>query len=433
MPQSIAPAMESHHPLSHVAAPLLSRLDAPELCRLMPSCKMWQAWNGVVSGCWANLLDRDFCQSASSCSSSSRKYLMLAGPPCNRCRRLFWVSRRGSWRRCLCVAWRGVRPPLTVVSLSFARCGDGSFCEWEGHTAARAAAAALFNVQFIAIEELSDAALVQADLLVVHTTSARVPLSAQEQGSLARFCEGGGTVLLNCFSQWTLNGGHGREPVAFLGVEPVRGAPFGRSRAARLCMTPDAPSADLCLAGPWGSQLLYGTWLVVQDARDGTILGDDPAAEGLGAVEGHAAQVLDDELDAEFDPDAQPMFDNDAEHAQDEAAGGGAGDIDFYVTAADDVVSFRFRGGEFVNHGETVFDAARPLASGAAVQLCVPTRPQACCGPLWFPTVAGAGQAMVCSNLHWLANPEAWNGGLVRQTGNTVLWLNLCAAACRSL
>ena len=46
-----------------------------------------------------------------------------------------------------------------------------------------------------------------------------------------------------------------------------------------------------------------------------------------------------------------------------------------------------------------------------------------CSGP------AQAGQALLCSNYHWLADPAGWNGGLIHFGDNAVLLLNLAAAA----
>ena len=90
------------------------------------------------------------------------------------------------------------------MSLNLERCADGSFCElgprrhrnsasfkrsfllslrWSGFSAARAATTALFQVQFRSVPELSDAALETADLVFLHTTSAKRALSAAEQAA----------------------------------------------------------------------------------------------------------------------------------------------------------------------------------------------------------------------------------------------------------
>ena len=55
---------------------------------------------------------------------------------------------------------------------------------WSGFSAARAATTALFQVQFRSVPELSDAALETADIVFLHTTSAKRALSAAEQASV---------------------------------------------------------------------------------------------------------------------------------------------------------------------------------------------------------------------------------------------------------
>jgi len=256
-----------------------------------------------------------------------------------------------------------------------------------------------------------------ADLVIVHTTGAQIKLSNAEQESLRRFCEHGGTALLNCFSNWTRNDGHGGEAVAFLGIRPWPLSRFLKERFSRLHqdLGSVSPCADLCLAGPWGNHELYPAWHSVQVARDSGV----HAADAL---------VIPDTLRMSRDGNVHGERQH---HEVPVTAASMAGDI-----AAADRMAARRPHGSFGNCGESEFDARRPLETGAAIRLCEPTASESsdyCQGPLWFPEACNAGQAMVCSNMHWLADPGFWNGGLFRHMPNTTLWLNLCAASCRSL
>lgn len=318
--------------------------------------------------------------------------------------------------------------PLSIVSLSYTRCADGSFCDWAGHAGARAAVAALFDARFQSVDALSDDDLVNVDLVVVHTTSARVALSAQEQQSLRHFCELGGTALLNCFSNWTDNGGYGSEVVNFLGLRPEPRSAFNRTRISKMCT--HAACADLSLSGPWFAHALYPRWKDVCNARD-------RASQGSSA----ALEMDEDDSDEDDEDDGLELSHAaigrlaEGPHLLPTFAESNAGDVDFYISAADDMLS-REPCGEFSNTGETFFDATHPLSNGSAVRLCEPRASesnQRCLGPLWFNSAHGLGQALVCSNMHWIADRAAWDGGLVDISGNTTLWLNLCAAACRAL
>ncbi|CAE7464585.1 unnamed protein product [Symbiodinium microadriaticum] len=318
-----------------VLIPVISRADAHELAKVQTACRMWREADVLVQGRWMQLLLRDFLQDWGGAS----RYRALAQPQCQRCNRLFWAQRRGAFRRCPCVAWRDARPSLTIVSLNLERCADGSFCEWSGFSAARAATTALFQVQFRSVPELSDAALETADLVFLHTTSAKRALSAAEQATLSRFCSRGGTAVLNCFSAWTVNGGWGKELVKFLGIFPEPSAKFGAGYATKLSTAKGLE--DLCLAGPWGAPHAYQSWSsILRAMRSEAVLSNDEARC-------------------------------------------------------------------FINLGETNFNAWLPLESGDAIPVCtsgLQESPLSRKTPLWFPKVNGAGQAFLCSNLHWLAD-----------------------------
>ena len=50
----------------------------------------------------------------------------------------------------------------------------------------------------------------------------------------------------------------------------------------------------------------------------------------------------------------------------------------------------------------------------------------------YLPDVDG-GKALVCTNLHWLCNKNAWNGGYINQPHHQRFLLNLAAASCGAL
>jgi len=253
------------------------------------------------------------------------------------------------------------------------RCGDGSFAEWDGHTCARNLASCLFDVSFVAVAKLSPETLAGADLVVVHTTSAQQALSTDERAALSSFLNEGGTALLNCFSNWTNNGGWGQEPVECLGIQTNRSSTFGHRR---VCRIQTISGLGLCEAGP------------LQEA---------PLPDW--------ADVLSKFQDLVRHNNQFPL--------------------------------------DFVNQGETEFDVASPVTHGYAVPVLDvrQLRPseqdiKKGCGRLvWFGSCCqgGKGQALVCSNMHWLADRHAWNGGMISMGANWRLWLNLCAAACRGL
>eukprot|EP01062_Namystynia_karyoxenos_P041938 TRINITY_DN30609_c0_g1_i1.p1 TRINITY_DN30609_c0_g1~~TRINITY_DN30609_c0_g1_i1.p1 ORF type:complete len:391 (+),score=68.24 TRINITY_DN30609_c0_g1_i1:76-1248(+) len=343
-----------------VQEPLLANLDAPELCRLAAASGRWHR---VVcsSPVWRELYMRDFAVPGSEPAQDwFATYRATALPPCLLCKKRFWVHRRGGQRRCLCVS-RRVAPEvrrlrLTVASLSGNRCRDGSFTEWQHHSDAREYAQRNFAVTFRTAERLSAEFLQGADLLVLHTTCAAERLSPGEQACLRGFLAAGGTAVINCFSQWTRNGGRAEELVDYLGVRPSPDSIWHSGVQARPILEPDLPSAHLWLTDP--------------------------------------GMVAEDRY--------QRMY--------------------------------------FLNIGETEYDAQVAIESGAAVPLTAPHHEQDQHSRLlWFPAACGAGQVLLSSNFHWLADRGGWHGGLfstnIREgfNANMVLWHSVCAAACPEL
>merc|ERR1712100_869314 len=90
----------------------------------------------------------------------------------------------------------------------------------------------------------------EADLCVVNVVTATTPLSDEEIDELVRYTEGGGTLLLNVFSQWNLTGTDLNQRLgAAFGVRPVPHGDFGPKCSCPL-MT-HSHATDL-VPGPFG-------------------------------------------------------------------------------------------------------------------------------------------------------------------------------------
>lgn len=365
---------------------LLWRLSGRDLGKLSTLCSSWRQLVVAAERRWEELLGEelllDYNKSVLSGDSvlgslpARLWYLDMMQPYCRCCKR---ELKTDSKRRCLCLAWRGSRRfRLCIASLSSSRCGDGSFTSWDGHQSARELTSVYFDVTFKSMDNLTSDALSDVDLLVVHTTSATVALRTEEQVALQRFIHKGGTALLNCFSQWTMNGGAARELVEWLGIKPRPGAGFGRRRMRNFRTDKLAP--EICTAGPFCSGSEEEAWNSHLQLHHSQI-------EPLGAM-----------------------------HDRDQF--------------------------NFVNSGETEFDASESIESGQAIPLLdierLPvTEKGITTGAgklLWFPrSQSFQGQVLVCSNMHWLADSWAWNGGTFTEGDNRRLWINLCAISCSAL
>lgn len=90
---------------------------------------------------------------------------------------------------------------------------------------------------------------------------------------------------------------------------------------------------------------------------------------------------------------------------------------------------------QFVNTGESLFHLTPEAIELGAVKLCeVPTHAQGGADTTlaWFPPgkpLSRKGRVLVCSNYHFLADSNYWNGGTIRRGDNARLVLNFLAGA----
>eukprot|EP01051_Picozoa_sp_SAG22_P009191 SAG22_NODE_748_length_7489_cov_39.991070_4_plen_749_part_00 len=147
---------------------------------------------------------------------------------CTRCAGTL-VSSLWDGRRCSCVATRGARLPLTLLSLSRARSVSTSLADLSTFSEMREALGELFELEVRTPDRLSDAVLRGVDVAVLDTTEGRSGLAAEEASALRRFVQGGGTAVVSAFSNWSRNGGYNRALVEWLGVAVTERAAFGRA------------------------------------------------------------------------------------------------------------------------------------------------------------------------------------------------------------
>jgi hypothetical protein len=77
----------------------------------------------------------------------------------------------------------------------------------------------------------------------------------------------------------------------------------------------------------------------------------------------------------------------------------------------------------FTNRGDTNFGLLEGVVNPPATPIFLADR---------FALAPALGRVVICSNFHWICDPGGWMGGLFAEGENTVLWLNLAAAACRA-
>jgi len=95
---------------------------------------------------------------------------------------------------------------------------------------------------------------------------------------------------------------------------------------------------------------------------------------------------------------------------------------------------------ELYNKGHTMYRTNGLIAAGRVVPLSTDWDRQSARrqveglrGLSWIPAACERGQALICSNMHWMADDWAWDGGYIGHKGNYMLFGNVCAAACRAL
>lgn len=164
---------------------------------------------------------------------------------------------------CECVAERRElyvpmsRAPLVIASLSVERVGESGSVDWAPMGGPfRAILEPVFSLELRAGAELNPSLLDGAHILLANLTMAQEALSAHELGALQAFVRAGGTAILNCFSNWSLNEACNRDLVGWLGVRTETGAAFGppvRS-AVRSDALHSASTAEMraLLRGPFG-------------------------------------------------------------------------------------------------------------------------------------------------------------------------------------
>lgn len=240
------------------APALLVRLDAPELARLSFASRNLSR---ASTRCWPDLLRRDLLYSAADAlllsDGAPARHLYSAAMTlysCPLCRQRLVAPRRGGWARCVCVARRGARLPLTVGSFKGRQnqqgCLDG-FSSFPIMSEARRLLEGAFDVRYAEADRLSDDFLESVDLLIVDMVAAPDALRQEEVQALQKFVADGGFAILSAFSNWSASGDFHNSCVSWLGARPRRSA-FGGRKVYNFRSHAERMDVRELLEGPFG-------------------------------------------------------------------------------------------------------------------------------------------------------------------------------------
>jgi hypothetical protein len=179
--------------------------------------------------------------------------------------------------RCSCVADR--RPTkLTIVSLDTDRCPEISFA-FEEFAMAREFLESKFEANFIWVPQVSEEILQNADVVIIGTNDSEEVLSAEERTAIRNFVHNGGSLMLNGFSRWSVNGNFGRDDIAPWGLTSQIQSPFLSYQTHQVeekLFSPDSP-ARMIVNGPYGQVETIAN-------RGESVIAMNSQAEGLGCI-----------------------------------------------------------------------------------------------------------------------------------------------------
>ncbi len=308
--------------------------------------------------------------------------------------------------RCPCVAAR-VRLPLAVGSLSARRCGDsalesGGFRELGQllstfFTLRPGSAAAGDGPYFLSLDTLTDPRLVSLDVLVLCTTQSD-PLTADELAALRRWTLAGGALIANGFANWSTHEHYNRRTVGWMNVETLPGWPFERFHSHELRQS-ELRSARL--DGPFTTPREF------RNRGESALLAPTLWVDTPRSLVFESALRLCDygrldrpSISSFATGNALAYGGMSAEEEQEE--------YDAFLHRVSTLL--------YVPPGylvERVRTLRRLDSTGYEMD-----------GKVAY---AGKGRALVCGNLHWIADAGFWNSGLLHQ--NEPLILNFVAGA----
>jgi hypothetical protein len=417
---------------SRVGSIVCAKLDAIELARVALTCKdlastasfsyLWQALLNRDMGIseeddpmfvYGQYISRHTCENCSNQMWRKKIEAPIAVPDshkamCEICQKrlsnpddLYWSDETDAWcskpglifpcksgfahtaclpqtphkhlRRCRCLCRRR---KLRLIIADFCRARvQESIPSWVHFKGLRDILNFHFEVEYQELDEMTEQALANVDLLFCNTTMMRTRISESEKGALQGFK---GTMVLNSFSLYggVQDFGNLDAIMAPLRIQPAYQDGFGDSivhnviKVSEKPMTNDDGYDDL-LDGPYGA--------VRHIANQGETRFSAP----------HKSMV----------PICQRSKIGSGPHAE-----------------AD--LTFAWFPGAVAEHVSAERD---DMDEGGAPLHLQEMELEACGWPL--------ARTLICSNWHWFTDEQGWNGGLINKSDNNSLLLNLAAVA----
>jgi hypothetical protein len=329
-------------------------------------------------------------------------------------------------RRCPCIAARGAQLPLRLFSLSPGRSGGSSLDTLATFSEMRATLGELFELSVVTADRIEPDSLCDVDMVILCTTEGE-GLSGEEQTELHRYVYGGGTAIVSAFANWSAHHHYNIALTSWLGVESTEGADFGQRQ--EYCLEESVPQWLRCRS-VWGSanhvhfvntgetpfRLLAGEGtsggIPLHGSVDATTLAFFPRLDALGSQAEHD-QVPQGCGTAAPSSNQRPR----TVALNVRVPNGAQPGMTLQLQAQFGVVNV------VVPDGAT---------AGQVIRIRVPLPPGQS-APVVPPPSARTprmGQVLVLSNLHCLANRDAWNGGhWMEEPGNRALLLDLVSDA----